>query len=391
MPSVYGDTRDERMRQAASAARRVSLTSPSRSVVAPLARSPALAEGDAGPTPRAQAPATPRVAAPAARTPLAADPRSVSPADTRPTTLARTPMSAAPAETPASVFTETNNLRGTVVNPVATGSLDQARAALDRLAAMRPTLAGMMNQQVAAPTSYAPSAEAAAARARMMEGVDSLYTTPDRMGLASEALSIYDQQSQPVLDQALRSVMGRAAAGGRMRAGMTTNELTDVGTQWKRDRDIFGRTIINDALQQAMSDRLNRLGATQSAAGFFSGDDAQTAGINQGLREEARAELARRFGMGEAVAGLDASLFGLESNLANNQYDWGERQRQEVRGERGYQDDMAREALANRERQVRLEDDLQTSDTNRQLAWIKSLIQAGMDPGLIQALLAQGD
>src|SRR3990172_4124966 len=120
---------------------------------------------------------------------------------------------------------------------------------------------------------YSPSAEADRARAITMANLEALQGAPNRADLAAQALGLFDERSAPYLQQRYQQVGQQAAALGRIGAGMTTNQLTDVLTQQDQQRSLLQRDLALQAAGQSMADRLNQLQAAQGVGGQFRAED----------------------------------------------------------------------------------------------------------------------
>lgn len=155
-------------------------------------------------------------------------------------------------------------------------------------------------------------------QARVGQGLDSLYTAPDRSAIAASQLDLLQQQSEPAFQKALQTVGQRAAALGRLGAGMTTSELGDVTLQREKALAQARQGLAADTAGQTLNDRLQRLNAS---------------------------------------SGLEGQLFGEESAARN-----------ELRGERGYQTDTANQALQNRINERLMQENLLNSQFGRQQA-----------------------
>src|SRR3990172_7999361 len=120
---------------------------------------------------------------------------------------------------------------------------------------------------------YSPSAEADRARAITMANLEALQGAPNRADLAAQALGLFDERSAPYLQQRYQQVGQQAAALGRIGAGMTTKQLTDVLTQQDQQRSLLQRDLALQAAGQSMADRLNQLQAAQGVGGQFRAED----------------------------------------------------------------------------------------------------------------------
>ena len=163
-----------------------------------------------------------------------------------------------------------------------------------------------------------PQASGALGRANTLggQGLESLYNAPDRGQIAASQLDLLTQQSEPAFQKALQTVGQRAAALGRLGAGMTTSELGDVTTLRERALAQARQGLAADTAGQTLNDRLNRLNATQGYAGNLYGQEAAARG--------------------------------------------------ELRGERGYQTDTANQALQNRINERMMQENLLNSAFGRQ-------------------------
>jgi len=182
----------------------------------------------------------------------------------------------------------------------------------------------------------------ATARLRQLQsGVDTaagkLANGPDLTAAAQEKLRLLEEQSQPGFERALQQVGQKAAALGRLGAGMTTSELGDVTTTRER--------ALSDARRQLASE-----------LAFAQGG-------------ENRANLS-------SLSGLEGQQYGQEAG-----------QRAEVRGERGYQADTAQQAMENQIRQRALEEAITQGEYGRNY----STAELGLQGAGLQSQLAQGE
>ena len=187
---------------------------------------------------------------------------------------------------------------------------------------------------------FGSQGDTAAARAGISQDLGALRGGPSRSQLAADTFDLIQQRGAPQFQRELRGVGQKAASLGRIGAGVTTNELTDVFSQRQRDLDLTKRGLSLEAAGLERGDLLNTLGASQGVAGQLFGQDIGEAGFQQGLRGEERGE--RGFFAGQAgdeaqralqragmFAGIQGQEFGQEQGL-----------RQEARGERGAEQDF---------------------------------------------------
>lgn len=169
---------------------------------------------------------------------------------------------------------------------------------------------------------------------------DTLSSTPDRTELAAQALQLLRERTAPQYAADQRAIGQSAAKFGRIGAGMTTNELTDLNLTRERDLDRTSRELANTAAGQTMSDRLARLGALTGIEG-------------------------QQFGQGQAG-------------------------RDELRGERGYQNQTDQQARQDEIQRMLLEDQLLNSQFGRDQSRASLLGQLGFGQDPTGALMGQG-
>jgi len=171
---------------------------------------------------------------------------------------------------------------------------------------------------------------------------------PDRQSLVARAFQRLREESEPGFQQELRQVGQKAAALGRLGAGMTTSDLGDVA---QRRNEFLGRRMAelsDDAASQELADRLGVAGAYQGGFGTLAGaDQAQAdfglAGANFGLQragfarslagdELDLARFSRQEGESDRAYGLQRG--GFLSGLADQAFRHGQGLRGEERDER---------------------------------------------------------
>lgn len=169
---------------------------------------------------------------------------------------------------------------------------------------------------------------------------DTLSSTPDRTELAAQALQLLRERTQAGYEQDQRSIGQSAAKFGRIGAGMTTNELTDLNLTRERDLDRSARELANQAAGSTMSDRLARV---------------------------------------SALSGLEGQQFGQ-----------GQAGRDEIRGERGYQNEVDQRARDEERQRLLLEDSLLNSQFGREQSRASLLGQLGFGQDPTGTLMGQG-
>lgn len=246
-------------------------------------------------------------------------------------------------------YTAENNLRGTQIapgtNPQVTGANNQALAGYGRAAT------GVQN-------ATATSGAANQARTMALTDLQGLGG-PDRGKLAADAFETIEARGQPQFQKDLQNVGRKAAALGRLGAGMTTSELGDVMTTRQRDLDLTKRELATDAAGRTLDDKLGVYDARLRGSGQFTQED-----LGRGGFELDRAQLNR--GIGSDYA-----------DFADRQFDRDFTERQELRGERDFQNNMSREAFDQMVRQRQLEEMLLSGEWGRDMGYLQTLIGSG--------------
>ncbi len=197
--------------------------------------------------------------------------------------------------------------------------------------------------------------QTARGREMMMAAMQGLQG-PDRLQMAKEAFDIFRQEGQPQFDMDLRNVGKRASALGRVGAGMTTNDLTGVMGQRENRLGLERRRLINQAGQQTLDDRRNILSSLGGATGQLGSQAFQ--------RESGAAGMA--LGRANAFGQMGQNQFGRELSGRNEQ-----------RSERGFQQDMAQQAINNRLQQSLLEEQLRGGAHGRSMQEMQLAGQLG--------------
>jgi hypothetical protein len=128
-------------------------------------------------------------------------------------------------------------------------------------------------------TPYVAQAQQRAATAQ-----DALSSAPDRADLARQSFQQMVTDSEPAFDQSIRKVGQAAAKFGRIGAGMTTNELTDVALARQRTLDSEANRLGLEAAGRTMDDRLATARSALEQFGAF--NEADQAGQRIDLEGE---------------------------------------------------------------------------------------------------------
>lgn len=244
---------------------------------------------------------------------------------------AQPPATVAPVgSVPASLtpFTATDNLRGTQIAPTVDPRLQGTQGAVDS------TVASLGNLQ--------PAADVSRARSLTGQGLESLYSAPNRQELAGNTLNRFIEDQN--LDYARRAQdVGRTAASlGRIGSGMTADDIVRLGRDREANIVRESARLADETAGQELADRVTRLGQSQNVLGSLSGED-------------------------RATEGQRLDRVGVLSGLEDQQFGQGLTQRNELRGERGYQGDLAQQAISNRFGQLDREQQAQQQAESQRL------------------------
>lgn len=286
---------------------------------------------------------------------------------------------------------------------------------------------GMGVPQYGGPGGFAYSGDTGDVRRMTLDQLKTVMnTTPDRATLAANTFQRLLDDSNPQFMAELRAANAKNAAMGRRGSGMATTDLGDV--QQRREEQLMRRRaeLADNAAGLALSDQMSKLDASRGVGESFAGQDTAAGSLNLSAANAAfgnaldswnASERAKQrsfdnlrtlgqdtYGIasdlyGDRVserdkgynAGMDRysagrskmlDLYGVESQLAADERS----NRNELRGERGYQADMDQRAIDNNYNQRVLEDRLRGSD----LDYAGQLMQYGYGSNPYGALTNAG-
>lgn len=145
-----------------------------------------------------------------------------------------------------------------------------------------------------------------------------MTTGPNRFDIAKQYWDEFQKETQGGYDRSFADARNEAAAHGRLKSGMLTNTYGDLAESRARDLDVARSRYLTDALQGTIGDTRNQLAD---------------------------------------VSGVEGQAYG--EGVGN---------RNEVRGERGYQQNMAEQALIRRIMQQAAESGMDTTAFNQAIA-----------------------
>lgn len=224
---------------------------------------------------------------------------------------------------------------------------------------------------------------------------------PSRTELAQQTLKDFETQGEAGLANRFRKVGQSAAKFGRIGMGDVNAELGSIQGDYERDLMAKRNELASSVAEGDIADRFRRVDAT---SGLRRGE----AGLESGLRSEARSERDYTTGVGERNAdrafdrsrsaidysGRDADRdiqdrydqYGAAGSLEDRLFSQGQRNRDEYRTERERQDRTEQTSLENRIRERQLGNQEREQRLSRALA----LMQAGGKAPSLDELLAGG-
>lgn len=323
-----------------------------------------------------------------------------------------------------------NNLIGTQVNPTASqrgqtaaGMTDSAAQGVSNyqfqpfqgVTANTSQSQGIYDQllksaQSGGSSGYSFGGGGAQLNAQLQPMLDKVLNAPDRGQIANDLYGVLEERARPGFEQRLRSVGQKAAALGRVGAGLTTSELGDVETLHNRDLDLSRRQLASEGAANTLSDRLQQLGAARDVYGSVAAANSGMANaaaqmdrdrfnnlltLGRDLSDRESADYSRRLGERNAGLDYDQQQFGNQRNklgdmsiYENDIYGRDRDSRNELRGERDYQYGLERDAKNDQYRDYGLQQD--ANDRNWQRAMEMAQFGYGTNPsGALNAAAQQ--
>lgn len=185
----------------------------------------------------------------------------------------------------------------------------------------------------------------------------------DRMALAKQALGDFKTNRDAQFEFDRRKVLGNNAALGRIGSGYLNTDYGNLELARERDYNTFENQLIRDATEGSINDQFNKVNALSGLQSNAYSQDYQPRSLAAQLAESgANSDIANRFQKADSLAGLSRDARGAVSNnlgvanslVSGQASDLNNRltstnsmldktlaenraQRDEARGERGYQ------------------------------------------------------
>lgn len=136
---------------------------------------------------------------------------------------------------------------------------------------------------------------------------------PNRSDLAAQYIDQWNQSTEPQYQKDLTDATKLAAANGRLGSGMLSTSYGDIALARDNARQVAQRGFQTDALSGTIQDRLNNLGA-------LSGLESQQYGQDAANRNEVRGERGYQQGLSQQAFSNDAQRLALEEALTQGSY-----------------------------------------------------------------------
>ena len=186
---------------------------------------------------------------------------------------------------------------------------------------------------------------------------------PDRASLAESTFNRLRQSTEPAFQKELQGVGQKAAALGRLGAGMTTSDLGDVVQRREQGLTYEAGRLADEAAGKSLDDRLNVAGARLGASGQFTDEDLGRSGAYRSLSD-------LTYGQGRGLR--DEERMDDDRGFERDAY-----MRNELRGERDFQNNMSKEAFDQMVRQRSLEEMLLNGEFGRDMDYTSMLLGTG--------------
>lgn len=118
----------------------------------------------------------------------------------------------------------------------------------------------------------------------------------DRVALAKDLLAQFDPLTEAGFREDLRDATGQAAGMGQLGSGMWRTGLSNIAADRSRERDAYGRQVMNAALTGSIEDFYRNVGIAQQQQGFAA--EQQAAQFAQSFAQRQQ-NLAERVSSGQ--------------------------------------------------------------------------------------------
>lgn len=243
---------------------------------------------------------------------------------------------------PSDTFSADQNLINSQILPTADPRVTQQQQAGD---------AGLAAQD-AAPDIAPPGADPRLLKFQNMTDslLQQLQSQPDRLGLAKQYYDTFQKQTEPDYQRSLTDATNLGAAHGRLGSGILTNSYGDLAERRLRDVEVQKENLLNSATEGTIADRQKMFENLSAAEQNAFGEAGANTNELQQERDARRALVTQHYSQADKAIADAASARG------------------EQRGERGYQQNLAEQALLARIQQQMAEGTATQQDYNNALA-----------------------
>ncbi len=153
------------------------------------------------------------------------------------------------------------------------------------------------------PGTFSPSADSTRARGLTMSALENAMTGPDRGQIAQDRYGLLLEDLAREEARSTRDIGRKNAAWGTLGSGMVTTDLADMGTEFQRLRVRGAQELGLDTADREVADRIARANLGSNVGSMFGNEDLDQAGFLQSQRNELRGERGYQYGVGrDAVA-----------------------------------------------------------------------------------------
>lgn len=203
--------------------------------------------------------------------------------------------------------------------------------------------------------------------------LNNISNGPNRTQMALTALQDFDTAGQPQLEAGYRRVGQKAAALGRLGAGMTTNDLTGLSATYQRDRSLAARGLARDVAEGDINDRFRTADLYGNARGqqYGFGQDQRNYLTDLASGNYGRANNERNYTTGVdqynqgAAFDRQRASNDYQSQYADQLFGQNRANANDLRGERDFQTGRSDKAQQDAINQKMMEDALLNSSFGR--------------------------
>jgi len=170
------------------------------------------------------------------------------------------------------------------------------------------------------PGTFSPSSESQRARGLTMGALENAMTGPDRGQIAQDRYGLLLGDLKREEARSTRELGQKGAAWGIMGSGMMTTDLADMGTEFQRLRVRGAQELGLDTADREVADRIARANLGANVGSMWGNEDLDQAGFLQSQRNELRGERGYQYGVGRDVVADKESDARLSEYMKNSSF-----------------------------------------------------------------------